>query len=99
MYGFSASRSYYAMFYLAEAMLLKDGKSFNSHKAVIAEFGVCFAKTGKIDAKYHRYLIDGFSKRQIGDYEIIKDVDELSAKVMMDEAKEFLEIAKQYLGK
>ena len=32
--GFSASRSYYAMFYTAEAILLRQDLAFSSHAAV-----------------------------------------------------------------
>ena len=45
-YGFSASRSYYAMFYLAEAVLITKDLSFSSHKAVISAFGKEFVKKG-----------------------------------------------------
>lgn len=41
--GFCASRSYYAMFYVAEAFLEGDGLSFSKHSAVIAAFGQHFA--------------------------------------------------------
>jgi len=44
---FSASRSYYAMFYAAEAALLAHGLTFSSHKAVIAAFGKEFVKSGE----------------------------------------------------
>jgi uncharacterized protein (UPF0332 family) len=39
MYDFSASRSYYAMFYAAQALLLAKMLSFSKHSAVIAAFG------------------------------------------------------------
>jgi uncharacterized protein (UPF0332 family) len=38
-YGFSASRSYYAMFYATEAVLLTKNLSFSKHKAVVSAFG------------------------------------------------------------
>ena len=38
-YDISASRSYYAMFYIAEALLFSKGLAFSSHSAVIAAFG------------------------------------------------------------
>jgi uncharacterized protein (UPF0332 family) len=41
----SASRAYYAMFYLAEALLHSRDLSFSSHSAVIAAFGKEFLKT------------------------------------------------------
>jgi uncharacterized protein (UPF0332 family) len=55
---FAASRAYYAMFYVAEALLIEQGLSYSSHAAVIGAFGQMFAKTGKIDARFHRYLLD-----------------------------------------
>lgn len=36
---FAASRAYYAMFYVAEALLLALGKSYSKHSAVISAFG------------------------------------------------------------
>ncbi len=37
-YDFSASRAYYAMFYLAEAALLAKGLAFSKHSQVISAF-------------------------------------------------------------
>ena len=41
-YESSVSRTYYAMFYSAQAMLLTKGLSFSSHKGVISAFGEHF---------------------------------------------------------
>ena len=38
-YESSVSRTYYAMFYCAQAMLLTKNLSFSSHKGVISAFG------------------------------------------------------------
>ena len=46
-YDSAVSRAYYAMFYAAEAALLKKGMTFSSHKAVISAFGQHFVKTDK----------------------------------------------------
>lgn len=35
----AASRAYYSIFYVAEAFLQSEGKSFSSHSAVISVFG------------------------------------------------------------
>lgn len=69
-WDFSASRAYYAMFYAAEALLLEKGMSFSSHSAVIAAFGKEFAKSGALDPKLHRFLIDGQDLRNAGDYDV-----------------------------
>ena len=65
---FAASRAYYALFYVAEALLLERGLSYSSHSAVIAAFGREFARTGNLDPRFHRYLIDAQDLRQVGDY-------------------------------
>jgi uncharacterized protein (UPF0332 family) len=44
-YESSVSRTYYAMFYSAQAMLLTKNLSFSSHKGVISAFGEQFVKT------------------------------------------------------
>jgi len=54
LFAESISRSYYAMFYAAKALLLLDGIEVSKHSAVIAAFGREYAKTGKIDPRYHR---------------------------------------------
>ena len=66
--GFSAAQSYYTMFYLSEALLLSKGLVFSSHAAIITAFGKEFAKTGNLDPKFHRYLIDAQERREIGHY-------------------------------
>lgn len=64
--GFSAARSYYAMFYVAEALLLGRGLSFSRHSAVIAAFGLHFTKTGALPVEYQRYLTEAESLRHFG---------------------------------
>ena len=56
---FAVSRAYYAMFYIAEAILLADSLSFSKHSAVIAGFGQHFVETGRVPTDFHRYLIEG----------------------------------------
>jgi uncharacterized protein (UPF0332 family) len=61
-HSFAASRAYYAMFYLAEAVLLGEGKAFSKHAAVHAAFGERYAKTGLLPSELHRYLIEGMEQ-------------------------------------
>ena len=49
----AASRLYYAMFYIAEALLEKRGFAFSSHHAVIAAFGQHFSKSGELAPRFH----------------------------------------------
>ncbi len=86
-------RAYYAMFYVAEALLSALGESFRSHGAVIAAFGRLYAKTGKIDAKYHQWLIAAQNLRSIGDYGVEAHVTDEQAETVCDWADEFIRVA------
>jgi len=91
-HGFSASRSYYAMFYLAEALLLGEGLSFSKHSAVHAAFGERFVKTGRVAPEFHRSLIRAMEVRQVGDYDSIELDGEESAE-QVAKAEDFLAMA------
>jgi uncharacterized protein (UPF0332 family) len=95
---FAAGRAYYAMFYLAEALLDQEGLHFRKHAAVHAAFGEHFAKTGLLDAKYHRWLVDAFDKRIVNDYEVEATISQSDAGLMIDQAEQFLEAVKSILS-
>jgi uncharacterized protein (UPF0332 family) len=87
---FAASRAYYPMLYAAQALLLERGLSFSKHTAVIGAFGREFAKSGSLDVKYHRYLIDAQDFRNLGDYGAGSALTADQAKQVIDWAAEFL---------
>ena len=97
-YEIAISRVYYAMFYVAEGLLWEEDQEYSSHKTVQAQYGKLFAKTGKLDAKFHRILIDGFHKRQRADYVRDAEFTEQDAIEAANAAEEFLAAAKKYLS-
>ena len=96
-YESSVSRTYYAMFYLAQAMLLTENLSFSSHKGVISAFGEHFVKTGIFPKEMGRELNRAFEKRQLGDYEYTFVISRTEAEEMLESGKKFLENIVQYL--
>lgn len=94
----AAGRAYYAMFYVAEALLNEKGFQFGKHSNVLAAYGQHFAKTKVLDPKYHRWLITAFDQRQVGDYAFDPNVQSNVVVEMIHQAQEFLEAAKKYLG-
>ena len=90
LFAESISRSYYAMFYAAKALLLLDGIEVSKHSAVIAAFGREYAKTGKIDPRYHRMLLDGFEWRQKSDYDVYWLATREEAEKCLQDAEVFL---------
>ena len=96
-HGFAASRAYYSMFYVAEALLTSLGKAYSSHGGVIGAFGRVFAKSGRLNAKLHRWLIDAKDIRNVGDYGVGRDVSTEQAKEVISQAQEFIAVGKDYL--
>ena len=94
----AASRGYYAMFYIAEALLLNLGLAFSSHSAVIAAYGKEFARTKVLDPKFHRYLIASQDARQIGDYGVEEKISLSEAGKVLAWAEEFLQAAQTYFS-
>jgi len=96
---FAASRAYYGMFYAAQALLAQRGRRFRKHGGVHAAFGEAFAKTGLLDAKYHRWHLDAFDKRIKGDYGVEEVLAQGDAEVLIAQATEFLGVARSLLGR
>jgi len=93
----AAGRAYYALFYIAEALLNEKGLQFSTHGDVIGAYGKEFAKTKLLDQKFHRWLIEGFDTRLIGDYHVETNIEEKIVANMINQAREFLGVAQNYL--
>lgn len=98
-YESSVSRTYYAMFYSAEAMLLTKDLSFSSHKGVISGFGEHFVKTGVFPREMGKELNRAFEKRQLSDYKHTFVISEKEAENILEKGKDFVEKIAQHLEK
>lgn len=96
-YDFSVGRSYYAMFYTAEAVLLTKNLSFSKHSAVIAAFGKEFVKPAILPKKLRECMVSAFDMRQLGDYGAPGSVSEERAQSLIRETKEFIGTIEGYL--
>jgi uncharacterized protein (UPF0332 family) len=93
----SVNRSYYAVFYAANAMLSTQGLARSKHSGVIAAFRERFIKTGLIDVEYsHTYgrLMDD---RHLGDYEIWASIAAGDAACDLADARLFVDRIEVYL--
>lgn len=90
-------RSYYAMFYVAQALLNERGMRFRKHGGVHSAFGENFAKTALLDPKYHRWLLAAFNKRLAADYGTDDEVDRQDVQETIAQAGEFLDAGRAYL--
>jgi uncharacterized protein (UPF0332 family) len=95
---FAIGRAYYAMFYIAEALLNEKDYRFSKHGNVHGAFGEHFVKTGEFDKKYHRWLLDAFDNRISGDYgiDVYFSSEEVAETII--QAREFLSVASKYPG-
>lgn len=63
---FATGRAYYAMFYIAEALLEEKDLRFSKHGGVHGAFGEHYVKTGLLEPKFHRWLLNAFDQRVEG---------------------------------
>ena len=96
---FAADRAYYAMFYIAEALLADLGLHYSSHGAVHGAFGREFAKTERVEPRFHRLILNAFDKRQIGVYRVDAELHSDEVERMITEGREFHAAAREYLEK
>lgn len=96
-YDSSVSRSYYAMFFMAEAVLFTKGLTASSHKGVISLFGEHFVKTEIFERDLGKALNDAYDERLLGDYGVGFTVNEEEAKDLLETAQNFVKILKFYL--
>lgn len=94
----AASKIYYAMFYATQALLKSEGIEVVKHSAVEAALGYHFAKTGRIDPKFHKMLMSARRIREIADYDIDEEIIEPVASLKIGEGRAFLTMIRELLG-
>ncbi len=87
----AVSRTYYAMFYAVEAVLLTKNLSFSSHKSVISSFNRDFIREGIFPKHMSKDIGLAFEKRQLGDYEHRFVIEPAEAVQMLEKGKSFVQ--------
>ena len=95
---FAAGRAYYAMFYLAEALLHERDLYSRSHSGIHSLFGQHFAKPGLLDPKFHRWLLSAFDLRLQGDYAFEAAITPEDPAETIEQARQFLKEAQTFLA-
>jgi uncharacterized protein (UPF0332 family) len=90
-YDIAASRAYYAAFYVASALLLKENFDTSKHGGVIALIHQHFVKNGKLDREQGKNLNWLFELRSVGDYGV-------SVHVTSGEALRSIRVAESFLN-
>jgi uncharacterized protein (UPF0332 family) len=93
----AVSRAYYAMFYIAQALLLSKGLAYSKHSAVIAAFGREFAKSSVMPPEFHAHLRAASEARNISDYQLASHLTEEETTQHISRAEGFLAAAGDFL--
>lgn len=94
----AVSRAYYAMFYVAEALLLEQLAAIpTQHEAVNTLFLETFSEQSPLFQPYGSYLSDGLEARLRADYAHSEKATLAKAKQHINRAKAFFDLAKHYL--
>jgi uncharacterized protein (UPF0332 family) len=93
----AANRAYYAMLYAAQAALAGEDVDVRSHGAVHAAFGARFAKTGRLDPRLHRWLLDAFDLRLLADYDPMWTLEAGAIRETVDQAGRMIATIEQSL--
>lgn len=96
-YDFAASRAYYAMFYLVQALLLSCDMTFSKHSAVISAFGQHFVKTGFFTPEHYAALRTAFDERNLSDYQYVTPFPQEAADGLLDRAGSFVKDVESFL--
>lgn len=90
LYDDAISRLYYAMFYAAKAALLTEGLDLRKHSSAVTKFRELFVLTGRIEAKYLRYLGRAQSARERSDYAPFIPASQADGTEMLSTAETFI---------
>jgi uncharacterized protein (UPF0332 family) len=93
----AAGKAYYAMFYAAQALLKAHDIEVVKHSAVASMLGRHFAKTGRLDPKFHRMFLNARRVREVADYGIFEEVVEPTANLTVDEGRSFVSEIERFL--
>ena len=97
-YDNAVTRLYYACFYAASALLIKNEIETGSHRAVKTMLSLKFVKEGLLDTKHVRTYSELLNGRQLSDYEDFFYQDKDSYEAYLENTNAFLEAVKNLIN-
>jgi uncharacterized protein (UPF0332 family) len=94
----SISRSYYAIFQTARALLATEQLESRKHSGVIALFNQYFVKTGKVDKSLGVILKNARRYREMADYSDLAEFTREDAEEQIQDAETFIQAIERFLG-
>ena len=96
-YNASINRLYYACYYMAVALLLKNNISAQTHSGVKTMLGMHFTSKGKLSISASKIFTTLFEKRHSSDYDAFVYCDQKMVDTLYPEAKTFIEQVKELI--
>jgi len=88
--SFAVNRLYYSCFYAVTALLLRSGRQFARHSAVMSEFNRIYVKTGKVDVAWSKFYQKLFDDRQESDYIPTATFEHAEISQQIEQAESFI---------
>jgi uncharacterized protein (UPF0332 family) len=98
-YADSISRSYYAIFQSARALLAINGLDSRKHSGVVSLFNRHFIKSGKLDKHWAVVLKDARRFREMADYTEIAEFSRQDAEEQIADAEAFVFAVENLIAK
>ena len=89
-WNLAVQRMYYAVYYMASALLVKNRIFVHTHNGVVGQIGLRFVKTGKLTKEEGRLHARLLQARVTGDYNDFFDFTEEEAGAFFQPTKDFL---------
>ena len=96
-YNASINRLYYACYYMAVALLLKNNISAQTHSGVKTMLGMHFTSKGKLSISASKIYTTLFEKRHSSDYDAFVYCDQEMFDVLYPKAEAFVEEVKRLI--
>lgn len=94
----SVSRSYYAIFQAARALMALEQLDSRKHSGVVSLFNRHFVKTGRVDKQLGVALMDARRSREMADYSDVAEFSREDAESQLRDAEMFVERIAQLLA-
>ena len=95
----AANRLYYACFYAACALLIKNGHVTRTHSGVFSLLGEHFVAKGLISKEQNQFYRRILELRQTGDYDDFIELTETELRLLLEPAQQFITTIENLINK
>jgi uncharacterized protein (UPF0332 family) len=86
----TVNRCYYAIFYAASALAMRDNQTFRKHSGVISYFHSAYVKTGLLSKELGAIFQRAFDNRCEADYDDLVEIQQDELSEMLLQARQFV---------